>query len=218
MNRIQVGLLTIFISGVLFTIGYALAGPFVQALSQVNQFATGLGSVGFRLGILINLIGIVLQIFGFLALYAVLQQPAPNRLSLLALVLSLAGLGLTLPPTGVLPFALAQLASSGALAPDTSFALVRSIFNDPVFTAMLAISGLSVTVGAILFSIGLFRQKRVPILAAVIFGLANFFLNFAPVIPVTAFVLPIDLAGAVLLAIAGAWFAKRLWMTPEQMA
>jgi hypothetical protein len=83
---------------------------------------------------------------------------------------------------------------------------------------MLAISGLSVTVGAILFSIGLFRQKRVPILAAVIFGLANFFLNFAPVIPVTAFVLPIDLAGAVLLAIAGAWFAKRLWMTPEQMA
>lgn len=218
MNRIQLGLLTIFFSGALFTIGYALAGPFVQALSQADQFATVLGSVGFRFGILINLIGIVLQIFGFLALYAVLQRPGPTRLSLLALVLSLAGLGLTLPPTGVLPFAFAQLASSGALAPDSAFVLVRSIFTDPVFTAILAISGLSVTVGAILFSISLSRQKRVPILAAVIFGLANFFLNFAPVIPMTVLVMPIDLAGAVLLAIAGAWFAKQLWMTTAQIA
>ena len=33
MNRIQSALLTIPISGVLFTIGYALAGPFVYALS-----------------------------------------------------------------------------------------------------------------------------------------------------------------------------------------
>jgi hypothetical protein len=213
LNTIQIrlGILTLAISGLIFTIGYALAGPFVQAMGNPNDFVRVAGSLGFRVGMFINPIGIALQFFGFLALYVYFSKSDQARLAFIAWLLATGGVGLTLPPTGVLPFVfphIADLYAQGALA---AFDVATAIFAYPLFTAVLALAGLLVTLGSILFSVAIWRQGRLPKVAAILFTIANLFLSFAPAIPVTALVWPIDLAGAVLLLISGAWITAGVW-------
>jgi hypothetical protein len=91
------------------------------------------------------------------------------------------------------------------------FDVATVIFAYPLFTAVLAVAGLLVTLGSILFSVAIWRQGRLPKVAGILFAIANLFLSFAPAIPVTALVWPIDLAGAVLLLISGAWITAGVW-------
>ncbi len=209
--QVRLGILTLAISGLLFTIGYALAGPFVQAMGSAADFARLASSAGFRTGMFINSVGIALQFFGFLALYVTFSQSAQRRLAGLAWVLATLGVGLTLPPTGVLPFVFPHIAVQYAQGQPAVFEVATAIFADPLFGAVLPLAGLLVTLGAVLFSVAIWRQGQLPKAAAILFAIANLLLSFAPAVPVASLVWPIDLAGAMMLAISGAWIAASVW-------
>jgi hypothetical protein len=209
--QMRMGILTLVISRLIFTTGYALAGPFVQAMGSPDEFARVAGSAGFRTGMFINTKGIMLEFFGFLGLYAYLNHSGQGRLAFIAWLVATLGVALTLPPTGVLPFVFPHIASLYTQSSTVVFEVATAIFDDPLFMAVLGPAGLLVTLGAFLFSAAIWRQGRTSRVAAVLFALANLFLSFAPAIPVPALVWPVDLAGAVLLTVSGTWIAAGVW-------
>lgn len=211
ITRIRLGILTLAISGLLFTMGYALAGPFVEAMGNPDDFVRIAGSPSFRVGMFINTIGIALEFFGFLALYIYLHRLDQGRLAFIAWLLATAGVALTLPPTGILPFVFPHIADLYAQGAQAAFDVVTAIFADPLFMAVLPLSGLLVTLGGLLFAVAIWRQGSLSKIPAILFAVANLFLSFAPAIPVPSLVWPIDLTGAVLLAVSGAWFSASIW-------
>ena len=73
------GLWTLPISGLLFISGLLLNGALPDAAKGAEFCLTAFGSPNFSIGALINLFGLLLNPFGFIALYLYLIRQGRNR-------------------------------------------------------------------------------------------------------------------------------------------
>ncbi len=166
------------------------------------DYATSIGSIGSNVA---YLVGIVLLLFGVLALYGMLAGGREHSLALAGLVLHVASLCTLLAGLGGAIFGQAVVAGlyeegNTGVAP----ALVKlngGTFGTAILVAFLVAVVLAV-LGAIATGIAIWRSRALPRWSAVVFGLG--FVLFAGSAPL------ITHLGGILLAIASIWVVRSL--------
>ncbi len=204
-SLVRWGLWTLPVSGVIYVAGYLVNRGLPNPAAGAVACMTAFGAPEFACGSLINLAGLLLNPFGFVALYAYLVGAGPSRAAVGGLILNVLGLAMSLVGYGVIVFdltLLGQLYTQGKAPAVVGFAVA----TNPVFVGFMLLAGLVYVIGSLLFSVALWRGQASPKWVAVAFTLSAVFLCFGPFMPVPA---PwADLLGAVLLVASGGWIAQ----------
>lgn len=165
--RIRLGILCLLASGVLSAIGLPLRGPIVLPQDAPDLWAQVALLDTHRLAWAILLPSLVIQCFGFLALYACVKDSSQDGIAFWGVMLSIAGNGLFLPYTGILAFvdpAIAQLYQDG----DTQVLAISSAgVEAPLSGALLAASGIMLLAGSVLVSLLLWKSPVLPAWTAI---------------------------------------------------
>lgn len=160
--RIRAGVSCLLASGLFSTIGLQLRAPIVLPDDDPARWAQVALLDTHDLAWAILLPGPIIQCFGFLALYAYVQDTPPNGIAFWDATPSIAGNDLFLPFTGILAFvdpAIATLHRAGdARVPSVASGGVQA----PLSGALLAASGLILLAGSILISLLLWRSPLLP--------------------------------------------------------
>lgn len=204
--RTQLGLLALVASGVLTVVGLLLRGPVLVGDVNPDAFFEDALSGRTRAALLLLLVGLVVQLYGFLGLYAALDSPPNERMALGGLVSSLAGNGLFLPFAGAFTFvlpALARLYQAGET--EVVRVVTQGILGGPSLAFLIASATLLV-VGSLLFAVALWRDGALPRWSALPYAL------HAPLVTFWAQIAyPAEFAGGVLLLAAALWIAWAVW-------
>jgi len=201
-REIRFGLIALALSGLSFALGIVLRGP--VDLADPGSCCRAAASPAYVLGWTIILVGGLLQLFGFFGLYRYLTYRAENRITLLGLVLAIAGTGLFLPlatfflVSGPVIAELYQQGNQGVIA------VVEAQVTSAVGLALLGVSSVAGIGGASLFAIAIWRHGRLPKWTVVLFVLSFPLLAF----PVT---FTTELLGAILLLISAGAMAWTGW-------
>jgi hypothetical protein len=150
----------------------------------------------------------VVPFFGFWALYMILGRLQRERLAFWGLMGALLGTGLPLTTLGVFTFASPEL---GRLYLQGHTNLPQVITDIALGSSMiLGLSGAVLYVGGcILFCIAVWQCKTLPRWAGVGLALHSLLIAFGFAIPLLL------VLGWVLLVLAGAWLASRIWREAE---
>jgi hypothetical protein len=187
-------------AGAAFTVGYGAAGPFVADMETIARFAELLARP--RLPALgINLLALVVLPLAFFAWHLHLR----SRRSLVATVLAVAGCGLTLPGVGYLVFVLP--AAGRSMPIEEVRVLHAAVFDSAPFGLTLFAAGAFATAAYLVAGSALWADRLYPRWSVVAFMVAAPLLSFAPAVPVSALVFPVDMTGSVLLLAAGVGMA-----------
>lgn len=154
-----------------------------------------------------SVLPVVLGLFGIFALFAYLVNTSARRWATIAMVFTIVGLGLTLPALGVINYAFPAFGRAYLAGSPGAFGFVTSFFRFP--QVLVLFPGLFVPVGAILFSVGIWRSGALPRWAGVLYAVTSF---------LVAFPLPIHilrLIAGVLGVFVGIWIAASVQRQPE---
>ena len=198
------GLWTLPASGFIFTIGYLFNGAVPNAAIGAAACMTAFGSPNFLMGALINLFGLLLNPFGFIALYLHLTKEFRNRTADIGIILLIFSLGMILTGYGVIAIDLPKLGQL-YLQSKTSAELGFSIYTNYIFLSVITIGQLLYIIGSFLFSVVLWRSKNYPKFISISWVLSALFLCLGPILPFPA--LWSGILGAILLFISGGWIA-----------
>jgi hypothetical protein len=202
----RLGIFSLPCSGILGTISVLLPGVFINPSIDPQGFAQASSSIG--LGNLLGIVSLVLWLVGIQALYSFLAGISISRWGLVALIFSLAGIGLFLPLVGILAFA-APVAGRAYLNGDTdAVALVAGSISMSNGSALL-FGGLSVLLfvaGSIIFGFVIWRCRILPKWAGVTYAVAGT-LSFLSA-PLYNFA--VALLGGLLLLISGGWISASI--------
>lgn len=213
VTRIRLGILCLLISGVISAVGLPLRGPIVLPTEDPVRWAEVALLPTHDLAWAILLPSLVIQIFGFFALYAYVKDTREDGLAFWGTILSIAGNGLFLPSTGILAFAdpeIARLVQTGntAVLPISSSGIESGLGG-----AILAASGIVLLVGSVLVSWLLWRSPRLPRWTAPLYLLHALALTILAPLSYT-----IERAGGVLLLIVTAAITASVWRHTQPAA
>lgn len=194
--RLRLGALTLGLAALLFFAG--LTHPHQGDTPTV--VAQTVSSTYWIVGHLLLIISHILLPAGLLALYAIFAGSRSERLAFVGWVFSLIGAGMSLPLFGVLAFALPVPGQQGAGD------MALTILNGPAFAIFLGGGTLLLAVGAILFSIAIWRSGMLSRVAAALYTAGLVALLAEPVLGQIGD----SIAGGV-LALGGLWLAWGLW-------
>jgi hypothetical protein len=172
MNRTRIGVLAFPISGLVLASAALAPGIGINPAVDPAGFAQTANYVG-----LVNLVGIVslvFLLFGFQALHAYLERNSVNMWAFAGMILSMIGLGLYLPFLGIIAFA-APVAGRFYLSGDLRAVNIISEATGTSNTAALAFGGISVlssVLGAILFSVAIWRSRKLPKWSAFVYAIS----------------------------------------------
>lgn len=200
------GLWTLPISGLLFISGLLLNGALPDAAKGAEFCLTTFGSPNFSIGALINLFGLLLNPFGFIALYLYLIRQGRNRTADIGIFLLIFSLGMTLSSYGVIAFDLpkmGQLYLQGKASAELGF----TIYTNNIFLSVIILGQFLYLIGFVFFSVVLWRNKDFPKWVSINWSLSAFFLCFGPMLPLSA--LLAGIIGAILLFISGGYIALK---------
>jgi hypothetical protein len=181
-------------------------GPFIDAAYTPELFAQFGGSARWIVYSLGTMLGILLGVYGFIALYALLahSQATVARLAFWGMVLNI-GLILLLPALGVYAFAGPPVADLYPRDPQRAIALSAG-FGTPAYLATIIIQAILYCVGSLLFGIAIWRSGTLPRWAGVLFFLQAPLIQFVPLISY-----PGEIAGALMLAVSSLWIVWVGW-------
>lgn len=144
-----------------------------------------------------SLLPVVLGLFGIFALFAYLLNTSARRWATIAFVLSIVGLGLTLPALGVINYAFPALGRAYLDGQPGAFGFVDNFFRFPQVAVLFP--ALLVPIGAVFFSIAIWKSQTISRWAGVLFAVTTW---------LVAFPLPIHilrLIGGLIGVLAGGW-------------
>ena len=154
---LQVGLLTVPISGVLGAVVLLLRGPIVFPLTSSFDWIEIVSSTNFLLYQNLLIISYVLPFVGFLALHEYLRSDVRvAKSSFLGLIFTLWGTALALPASGIVSYVTSVAGNMGS----TEQALVGQIVTDAITgSGMMTgiVAAICYTIGPILFGIAIWR-------------------------------------------------------------
>jgi hypothetical protein len=161
-TRIRLGMLCLLTSAVFTVVGLTLRGPIIDPARFPAEFVAVSTSGTHYLAWSFLLPSLVIQCFGWLALYRWLRDTREERLFFWGTVTSIAGNLFFLPSVGVLAFT-SEVASRAHQAgnPD-ALALVTAGIQGPFALPFLMGSGLTLLAGVVLFTIGLWKTPKLP--------------------------------------------------------
>jgi hypothetical protein len=205
-SAIRPGLWILPISGVLWIIGSPLRGNFPEPTTDPAGFAAALVAPSYILGVYINLLGLFLSTFGFIALWAHLKESNPGRAALAGMVLTILGQEMILSLYGIFVFVFPCIGGLHSLN-GLRAVLAIELLTHPGFVVVYIVSGLAYVTGSILSGVVMVRRVAYPVWVAVCFALSALVLCWAP-----AFRVPVPLSnvvGSLLLIASGGWIAWR---------
>ena len=208
-REINLGLIALALSGLLFAVGIVLRGP--VDLADPGSCCRVATSPAYVLGWTITLVGAVLHLYGLFGLYRYLTYQAGNSFALPALVLGVAGIALVVPLATFLAVNGPVIADLYQQGNQEVIAVVEASFTSALGLALLGVSSGAGTVGAILFGVAIWRDGRLPKWTGVTFAISVALLA----VPIT---FATELLGAILLLTSAGVMASKGWQEPKAVA
>jgi hypothetical protein len=189
-REINLGLIALALSGLLFAVGIVLRGP--VDVADPGSCCRAATSPAYVLGWTIILVGALLNLFGLFGLYRYLTYQAGNLLALPALVFGVAGIALVVPLATFLAVNGPVIADLYQQGNREVIAVVEASFTSALGLVLLGVSSGAGTMGAILFGVAIWRAGRLPKWTGVAFAISVALLA----VPIT---FATELLGAILL-------------------
>jgi hypothetical protein len=202
--RIRWGMLAVAASGVVTGGTILVRGPFADPAFDPAAFAEIAGSTRFVVYSVGTVIGVLLGVYGFIALYAYLASTARAvaRLAFWGMVFNV-GLVLLVPSLGVYAFAGPPVSELYQVDPQRAIALAKG-FGGGAYLPLILIQAVAYCVGSLLFGIAIWRSRTLPRWAGVLFFLQAPLIQFVPLISYAG-----EILGALMLAVSGVWIAYK---------
>src|SRR5215204_505993 len=211
MPTIRLGLLTLPLAGLLLTWGTIATSAFFDfpdAVVGPEEAARAYTSVGYFLSQFVGyVVGLTLLSVGVFALTVYLSEIRRERWTLVAMVLSILGIGVLLSHYGLSTYALPVLGEAYLNGVQNAVVLANTILLDGLTRSVLYVAFLLYSAGFILFGFGVWGSGTLPKWAGVILALHA---------PLLAAPLPnlFSVLGALLLLVGGGWITSAVLRRP----
>jgi hypothetical protein len=194
-------------SAVLTLSGLLLRGPLIVETSDAQAFAESVASPNNLIAETFLPLSLIIQLFGFLGLYAYLDSPATQKSSFWGMVFSILGNGLFIPFAGVFAFAI-PIVGQLYLAGNPDVIRVAALTLAPPSTGFfyLIASAFALTIGAVLFAVAMWKTNNMPRWLPIIYVIQAFGLSFGASIHYT-----FEMTGGILLVVFSVIFALKMW-------
>ncbi len=167
-REMNLGLIALALSGLLFAVGIVMRGP--VDLADPGSCCRVALTPTYAPGWTIILVGAVLNLYGLLGLYRYLTFQAENPFAAPALVLGVAGIALVVPLAAFFAVNGPVIADLYQQGNHEVIAVVEASFTSALGLALLGVSSGAGTSGAILFGVAIWRDGRLPKWTGVIFA------------------------------------------------
>jgi hypothetical protein len=202
-TRVRLGALSLAVSGILFVL-YPAIRPFSDETSL--QGAQAFASTAWIVAHMLAMVAFTLLELGLLGLFLALQESVVDGLAFWALVVSVLGVGLTLPFYGGEAFGLHAIGQQAVKEQSAALVSLADVVRSGPGLVMFGVGLLLLGVGAIMVAVALWRSGSFPKWSGVPFAL-----GFALYIPQFFATQPIRVAHGVLVAIGCLWIAASMW-------
>lgn len=205
-NRIRIGILCFLASGIFSAVGLPLRGPIVLPTANPQLWSDVALLSTHDLAWAILLPSLVIQLFGFLALYAFVKDTREDGLAFWGVMISIAGNALFLPSTGVLAFADPEIARQWQAGNAEVLAITTAPVEGALGGSILLGSGLLLLAGSALISVVLWRSPLLPRWTAIPYFIHALCLTIVALQSYLA-----EQLGGVLLLVITAAIALKVW-------
>ena len=195
----------LILSTLLTLVGLFLRGPLVTSAADAQAFAQSVSSPGNLIAETFLPLSLILQLFGFLGMYAYLQPAAP-RAAFWGMVASILGNGLFLPFAGVFAFAMPVVGKLYLSGYSDSLRVAELALGPGPGLAYLFASAFALTLGGILFAVALWKTDGLPHWLPVIYLVQAFCLSFG-----ASIAYGFEQLGGALLLLFSIAFGLKLW-------
>jgi hypothetical protein len=178
-----------------------LRGPLILPTNNIDSFVESITHSNFALTWILLFMGTFLTVYGVLALYNVIKD-SESKWSLWAMILTIAGLLIFLPTTGIITFAGLPAAQLYIQGQTVAMQVVINALNNPLNLGFLITSAFIYTIGCCLFAVSIWKSKTLPVIAGVLFALHGPLVTFGAATSYYA-----EATGGILLFISGLWIA-----------
>jgi len=204
-TKLRLGALALILSAALTLGGLYLRGPLITDVSDAQAFAESVASPNNLIAETFLPLSLVIQLFGFLGMYAYLDQPETQKTNFWGMVFSVLGNGLFLPFAGLFAFAI-PIVGKLYLEGNTDVIQVAALTLAPGtgFFYLIA-SAFTLTVGSVLFAVSMWKSD-LPRWLPVIYVAQAFGLSFGASIAYA-----FELTGGVLALVFSLVFGMRMW-------
>jgi hypothetical protein len=208
MPTIRLGLLTLPLAGLLLTWATSAFLDLSDAVVAPEEVAQAYTSLGYFLSQFVGyLVGLTLLTVGVFALTVYLSEIRRERWTLVAMVMSVLGIGLLLSHYGFSTYALPVLGEAYLDGVQNALVLANTILLDGLTRSVLYAAFLLYSAGFILFGFGVWSSGALPKWAGVLLAL------HAPL-----FTAPLpdlfSVLGALLLLVGGGWITFAVLRRP----
>jgi hypothetical protein len=210
MPTIRLGLLTLPLAGLLVTWGAIATSAFFDfpdAVVDPEEVARAYTSLGYFLSQFVGyVVGLTLLTVGVFALTVYLSEIRRERWTLVAMVLSILGIGLLLSHYGLSTYAVPVLGEAYLDGVQNAVVLANTVFGDPT-QSVFYVAFLLYSAGFILFGFGVWGSGALPKWAGALLALHA---------PLFTAPLPnlISVLGALLLVVGGGWITFAVLRRP----
>jgi hypothetical protein len=210
-TRVRLGALSLAISGVLFVL-YPAIRPFSDETSL--QGAQAFASSAWLVAHILAMVAFILVEVGLLGLFIALQGSVVDRLAFWALVVSVLGIGLTLPFYGGEAFGLHAIGQEAVKEQNAALVSLADVVRSGPGLVMFGVGLLLLAVGAIMAAVAIWRSGALAKWSGIPFAL-----GFALYIPQFFATQPVRVAHGILVAIGCLWIAATMWqLSNKQVA
>jgi hypothetical protein len=208
-SRIRFGALSLAVSGILFVL-YPALRPFSDETTL--QGAQAFASTAWLVAHMLAMVAFTLVEVGLLGLFIALQEGAADSFAFWALVVSVLGIGLTLPFYGGEAFGLHAIGQRAVSEQNVALVSLAEVVRSGPGLVMFAVGLLLLAVGAILAAVAIWRSGVLSRWSGVPFAL-----GFALYIPQFFGTQPLRVAHGILVAIGCLWIAASMWLRSAQV-
>ncbi|HUG33835.1 MAG TPA: hypothetical protein VMJ90_03625 [Anaerolineales bacterium] len=204
-DKLRWGAFALVLSAVLTLGGLLLRGPLIIEISDASAFARSVASPNNLIAESFLPLSLVIQLFGFLGMFAYLDKPEAVRTTFWGMVFSILGNGLFLPFAGVFAFAVPVIGQLYLEGNSDAIKVAELVLGPGLGFAYLIASAFALTIGAVLFAISMWRHV-LPRWLPVIYVIQAFGLSFG-----ASMGYPFEMTGGILLVVFSLVFGMRMW-------
>jgi hypothetical protein len=152
MSRLQRGMASLGLAGLLFFIGYLLAGPFGGDILEPAAFVDTFSPWTFQAGMVVNMLAMIISFFGFFSLCGYLAGTGQDRLGIVGLILATVRNSFLLSVMAVPMALIPAIADRFAGSPDQAVAIMEDVFTGPVVMTILMLTSVLISLGVVVFA------------------------------------------------------------------
>jgi hypothetical protein len=202
-NHVRLGAVSLAVSGILFVL-YPAIRPFSDETSL--QAAQAFASPAWTVAHMLAMVAFSLVAVGLFGLYLALQEGVAERRTFWAVVLSVLGIGLTLPYYGGETYGLRAIGEEAIRQQNAALVSLAEVVRSGPGEIMFAVGLLLLAAGAIMAASAIWKSGALAKWSGIPFAL-----GFALYIPQFFGTQPIRVAHGVLVAIGCLWIAAGMW-------